>query len=300
MLKNMAKGNLPMRVMVIRGTEIYFNHLFLLLLIAYGFLGVLPQGLIIFGSVLIHEIAHVLAGGRFGVRFSRIELLPFGGVARTEDFLEGNPEAEARVALAGPLSNLLLIILGVLWHAYGTSHHQLIHFFIQCNAVIGAFNLLPGLPLDGGRVQRAYWATRVGFQEATRRAIQAGKYTSAGLAVLGVISYAGKITDLNPLVMALFLYFASLREEQTARYVFLRYLNRKKGELKQKGVMSSREIVATPSVLIREITASFAPRRYHLIKVVDSQGEIIRTITEQQLIAALFEYGPNLPLSRIP
>ncbi|MHB1127510.1 MAG: site-2 protease family protein [Bacillota bacterium] len=286
--------------MVARGTEIHFNRFFLLLLVAYGFLGVLPQGLIIFGIVFIHEAAHVLAGWRYGIRFSSIELLPFGGVARTEDFLEGNPEAEARVALAGPLSNLLMIILGILWHTYGKSSHELIHFFIQSNAVIGAFNLLPGLPLDGGRVHRAYWASRVGFQEATRKAIEAGKYTSAGLAVAGVISYANGITDLTPLVMALFLYFASLREEQTARYVFFRYLNRKKGELMQKGVMSSREIVATPAVRIREITASFVPRRYHLIKIVDDQGIVIRTITEQQLITALFEHGPNMPLGRIP
>ena len=94
-----------MKLGTIYGIRLIINDYFLLLLLGYALLGVLGQVLIIFGLVLYHETAHVLAARRYGIKVREVELLPFGGVARLEQMLEAKPSVEIRVALAGPLSN---------------------------------------------------------------------------------------------------------------------------------------------------------------------------------------------------
>ena len=79
-----------MKLGTIYGIRLIINDYFLLLLLGYALLGVLGQVLIIFGLVLYHETAHVLAARRYGIKVREVELLPFGGVARLEQMLKQN------------------------------------------------------------------------------------------------------------------------------------------------------------------------------------------------------------------
>ena len=97
----------------IAGVQLVLNRYFLALLCLYFLTGVLVKALVVFGLVFYHELFHVVAAMRLGIKVREIELLPFGGVAKMEDLLELRPSTELKVALAGPLSNALL--LTIIW-----------------------------------------------------------------------------------------------------------------------------------------------------------------------------------------
>ncbi|GJM75651.1 hypothetical protein HMSSN036_78670 [Paenibacillus macerans] len=104
-----------------------------------------------FAIVFIHELGHVTAARMYGIRVLSVQMLPFGGVAVMEDAGDLTAGREIAIALAGPLQNALLILASLLLHAAGLWDGPFLDYFIQSNILIALFNLLPILPLDGGK-----------------------------------------------------------------------------------------------------------------------------------------------------
>ncbi len=144
--------------------------------------------LLFFASVLFHELAHSMVARIYKIRVVSITLFVFGGVARI-----GREPAKAiqefNIAIAGPLASLFL--------AFG--FYSLTQFFLyaqmtgalavwlwQTNAALALFNLLPGFPLDGGRIFRAIvWGVTKDFARATKVAGMSGKIVAYGMIVFG-------------------------------------------------------------------------------------------------------------------
>jgi Zn-dependent protease len=128
---------------------------------------------IVFGSVALHELGHIVAARRFGIGTSGITLYPFGGLARlTRE--SRTPTEELVVALGGPAVNVLLAGLGgALMLVFGSG--PLLASFVWINVVLLLFNLVPAYPMDGGRVLRAALWRWKGRRLATRWAARAGQ-----------------------------------------------------------------------------------------------------------------------------
>jgi Zn-dependent protease len=157
--------------------------------IARWVLGVTTM-LLFFCSVVGHELAHSLMAQHYGMRVPSITLFAFGGVSMiaTEMRTAGQ---EFVVAIVGPLSSwAMAAVCGLLWLVLGDSPARLVLGYIGgTNAVLGLFNLLPGFPLDGGRVLRAaIWARSKDVVRATRIAANGGRVVGYGLMVLGVFA----------------------------------------------------------------------------------------------------------------
>ncbi|MFJ3924240.1 site-2 protease family protein [Streptomyces sp. NPDC090022] len=109
-----------------------------------------------YASVLVHELAHAVAGLRFKLQVRRIQLQFFGGATDVDE--AGTPGREFVLAFVGPLLSLLLagvFYLGMTAVDPGTVPGVLLAGLMISNLIVAAFNLLPGLPLDGGRMLRA-------------------------------------------------------------------------------------------------------------------------------------------------
>lgn len=145
------------------------------------------SGAFLIGSVLAHEGSHAIVAQRRGMHVRRIQLLAFGGYTLIDGKSERPPD-ELAVAASGPIVSLLLA--GVLWLvaelASGMPEAQdAIRFLAFVNLFIAAFNLLPGFPMDGGRVLRALvWQVNGSRIRATELAVQAGRIF--GWIVIGV------------------------------------------------------------------------------------------------------------------
>ena len=149
--------------------------------------------LLLFVCVLLHELGHSLAARRYGIPVARVVLFIFGGVAQISRSPR-RPSDELVVALAGPAVSLLLAA-GCLFAARqvtggGTAPRvatAILHYLTILNLGVLCFNLLPGLPLDGGRVLRALlWAWTGSLPRATRAAAVLGAGLGLGLLALGV------------------------------------------------------------------------------------------------------------------
>ncbi len=147
--------------------------------------------LLFFASVVTHELAHGLVGRANGLIFKSITLFIFGGAAHM--VREPSKAAqELRMAVAGPISSLVIAgLFWMVWNTFSGTSPQLALMALwlaQINLVLAVFNLLPGFPLDGGRVLRALvWHFSGSYKKATRIATQAGR-------VVGYLFVIGGVT----------------------------------------------------------------------------------------------------------
>ena len=172
-----------------------------------------------FACVLVHELAHALAARTVGVATTEIRLFVFGGVAR----IAGEPAdagAEALVAMAGPLASVTIAGLCDLasWRVAGPAGDLLAWLFLG-NLVVAGFNLLPGFPLDGGRVARALVWRLTGRRLLATRVTAAGGRALAAVLVLGGAGAA--LWERTPrwlpqVVLGLFLWRAAAEGERSA------------------------------------------------------------------------------------
>ena len=163
---------------------------------------------VLYISVLLHELTHSLVARAMGLPVRRIVLQLLGGVSEiTEE--PKTPGVEYLISVAGPMTSLLLAGLGwALVAALPTPGYPrtIAFFFAWINTVVGVFNLLPGLPLDGGRVLRSvlWWFTRDKLS-ATRRSAYAGR--GVALALVAVAVQLTTVRSVNAQVDFLFLLF---------------------------------------------------------------------------------------------
>ena len=172
-----------------------------------------------FACVLLHELSHALVARAIGVPTAEIRLFVFGGVARISGE-PADPGGEAVVAMAGPLVSVLLAGLLDLasWVVPGPAGDLLAQLYVG-NLVVAGFNLLPGFPLDGGRVARALvWRVTGRRLLATRVTALLGRVLAAVLVLGGGAAALWQQTPrwLPQVVLGLFLWQAAAEGERSA------------------------------------------------------------------------------------
>ena len=170
-------------------------------------------GIAFFACLAVHEVAHAVVARRFSVRVRGITLFLLGGVAEIEGELP-TPGSEFAVALAGPATSVVIasaFALGSRWaHQLGWTGPEGVLFTLSVvNLGVAVFNLIPGLPLDGGRILRAaIWRRTGSFVRATKIAAVGGRVVATTLVAIGlVVSLAGDPVALWYLPMGVFIWF---------------------------------------------------------------------------------------------
>ncbi|MFZ1947166.1 MAG: site-2 protease family protein [bacterium] len=164
--------------------------------------------LALFASVLVHELAHSLVAIRNGLMIRKITLFIFGGVAHMESEPQ-RPGVEFKMAVAGPLASLALaVVLGVAWvlvpgGVAGGAVVLVLEYAALANAALACFNLIPGYPLDGGRVLRAaLWKATGDFLRATIAAAAIGRMVGLLLVFLGAM-FSAAYASMGPMWIVL-------------------------------------------------------------------------------------------------
>ena len=197
--------------------------------LSYGFNAVEPPearwaysfafSILLFLCVALHELGHSFVAMRYGIRIRSITLYIFGGVASMED-IPRDPGMEARMAVAGPsvsgiigVASVLLSFQSALLLGGGHPLTTLLWTLGMINIVLMVFNLLPAFPMDGGRILRAWFASRMPYVEATRRAAGIGKLFAILMGILGIMGSPFLI------LIAFFIYIAASDEERSTAIV---------------------------------------------------------------------------------
>lgn len=154
-------------------------------------LGIL-SALMLFFSVVLHEVGHSYVARHYGIRILGIRLFIFGGVAQM-DREPQSPQVELKVALAGPAVSAILASVFFVFSQLPIASLAAVSFFLaQANLAMVIFNMIPGFPMDGGRVLRAIvWQRKNDYHAATKLATDIGRYVAFGFMGLGGMMMLG-------------------------------------------------------------------------------------------------------------
>lgn len=224
--------------------------------------------ILLFSSILLHEIGHSYFAKKYGVKIDSITLMLFGGVASMEE-IPRNPAQEAKMAIAGPMvsftiGTMCLLFNGVLSDLQpsfpDTNIFHVIWLLGYINLIVGIFNLLPAFPMDGGRILRAWYATSMPYVEATQRAAYVGKMFAFMMGMLGIL--------YNPwlILIAFFIYIGASEEARiTAVSVILEKVPVRK-------VMASDIVSVQPSMTIDELSTLMFEKKHMGYPVIEGNN----------------------------
>lgn len=164
------------------------------------FAAALTTVIFFFASIILHELGHATVAARYGIKTRSITLLPIGGVAEIEQEPQ-KPFADFAVAIAGPITSLLLggLFFGLyfLLHPINVPLGGITAYLGYVNIFLGLFNLLPGYPMDGGRILRAIvWGATKSYSRGTRIAATVGTFVAYLFIFFGItLLFRGQIAN---------------------------------------------------------------------------------------------------------
>ncbi|MHC4132170.1 MAG: site-2 protease family protein [Planctomycetota bacterium] len=236
-------------------------------------------------SIVFHEFCHSIVARQFGLPMRGITLFIFGGVAEMKHE-PPSAKAEFMMAIAGPLSSFLLagfvFLLQniIIKYSFAIPIAHVLKYLALLNVVLACFNLLPGFPLDGGRILRSIlWGIKKDLEWATRIASSLGSAFGIMFVILGVtFAFTGNI--LGGIWLCLIGSF--LRGASKTSYKQLLLRNRLEGQ-KVRSVFRPEPIFAPASITIEQLVKDYF-YRYHLkVFPVLSNELLVGCVTAQQI-----------------
>lgn len=275
-------------------------------LVAYA-IGIV-MALLLFGSVLLHELGHSLVAKKQGIQVNAITLFLFGGVASIDQESK-TPEKAFQVAIAGPLVSIVLFVLlfglSIILPTAPLPFKELIATLARMNLVLALFNLIPGLPLDGGQVLKAIvWKVTGSRFKGIRWAANAGKFLGWSAIILGMAS-------LFLLQSGLGLWIAFLGwfgVQNASNYDRVTDLQETLLEIKASDVLTREFRVVEAEMTLRQFADNYllnptgarvyfaaSKGRYQGMVMVDDLNYVERSLWETQNLYRIIK-----PLSEIP
>ena len=264
----------------------------------YWIVGI-ASALLLFGTVLIHELAHALVAKRRGLEVPRITLFIFGGMSH----LQRQPSSageEFQIAAAGPATSFVIAALtgaaGFLLGGASEYSEAILYYLAVVNLALGIFNVLPGFPLDGGRVLRSIaWKRTGSFRRATRIAAGVGEIFGYALIIGGVaILLAGGLLDGIWLAFIGWFLLTAARGESQGQQL--------EGVLKRlvaRDVMREDFVSVKPGVPLKEVVDDYMIGQGERAVMVANDGSVAGILTVSDIRRTPRDLWPNTPAQRV-
>ncbi|UCD54919.1 MAG: site-2 protease family protein [Candidatus Omnitrophota bacterium] len=288
------------RLFKVADISINIHITFFLLLLLFLNMGVKWLFLIvaIFFFVTLHELSHSLVAKKFGIRVKEITLLPIGGVASMTK-MPDKPYQEFLISLAGPMLNIAVVIIfflplyyilgpEVLFHPLSVKTFPLtIAHIYWINLILAIFNLIPAFPMDGGRIVRALLAGKLGYQKATKIAVNFGHIFALLFGYIGLIN--GHILLI---IIAVFIYMAASSEELQ---VDLRETLKK---FTIKDIVPSQFLTLQKEATLSKVLELMFHSHQEDFPVIEG-GRMVGFITRSDIINGIHQHGVSANVSLV-
>ena len=269
---------------------------------AVAYLTTVVSVLLLFASLIVHEIGHALAARRQGIDVRRIDLFLFGGLTQMSRDAE-TPSEEFKVAVAGPLATLGVIFVCVAVDLSIVGWHRLTHaivldndiritpvllslsWLLPMNVLLLIFNLIPAFPLDGGRIARAIvWRVTGDKRRGTQISAKLGQGFAVILAGIGIwllVGY-GSFSGLWLVAIAFLL-------GQSARGALVQSaLTRRIEGVRVADIMDTQPVaIPSPTPVRQALDEYFLRYRWSWFPVVDERGRFVGIARQERVQAAL-------------
>ncbi|HEY6340707.1 MAG TPA: site-2 protease family protein [Bryobacteraceae bacterium] len=250
----------------------------------YIWMGV-AGAILLFGSIVVHELCHSLVARRYGIPMKGITLFVFGGIAEMDDE-PPSANSEFMMAIAGPLASVAIgfIFYGIEAAGRSSAPIQLtgvVAYMARINWILAAFNMVPAFPLDGGRVLRSLlWRHNHDVRRATRTASKIGSGFGIALMVLGVVNlFFGHIVS----AIWWFLIGMFLKSVAQAAYERVVVTSALQGEPIKKFMHTDLDTV-TPETTLADLVNQHIYRNHHgMLPVLSDSNRLEGYVTSDQV-----------------
>jgi Zn-dependent protease/CBS domain-containing protein len=255
--------------------------------------------LLLFVTVLVHELAHAFVAISRGLPVPKITLFIFGGVSHMSRQPRTAGE-EFAIAAAGPATSLVIAILSVAaavgLHSIDEHAEAIAYYLAVVNLLLAVFNLLPGFPLDGGRVLRSIaWRRTKSFRKATQIAGGVGETFGYALMIAGVVLLLGvsAIDGLWFLFVGWFLLSAAKGESQNLQ------LEGILARLKARDVMREDFVTVTPGHSVQDVVDDYMIGQGERAVVVANERGVLGLITVSDVSRVPRDTWPQAPVQGV-
>ena len=254
--------------------------------------------LVAFFSLTLHEACHSIIAVRLGYRVSSVEIQPFGFVARLQGGLLRASD-ELAIAAAGPVCSLVAGCAALSIGRLLPVVSEALNPFVAFNLSLAAVNLLPALPLDGGRISKAFLQMATGPRIAVRVCGALGVVFGAAMLAFAVILSCKGMGNITLYIMGLFLVIAALRELKYADSARIDAMMRRKSVLRGGGWLDFKQFAMSKNTSAGEALRVLSMNRYNVIIVVDADMKKLGEIDECRLMSGIARYGVQVPLEKL-
>ncbi len=251
-----------------------------------------------FAAIVIHEISHIVVSVAQGRKLYCIRIFIIGiSAIFYEDYYKDTNFF--LIYIAGPISNLLISLVCVLINTYYLTKSDNIHFFILTNVFLALFNLLPVLPLDGGKILRDILISKMGLFKAHKYS----KSMSRGLGLLiiltGIIQLHDNMYNFSLLFLGGYIFYCLKYDESEVYFMNIKNLVYKRSRFLKKGIYPGRELVVIKSMRLGDVVKNMDFDRIHIIYVLDENMRLVKVFTEQEIIDGMEKFNGEISFEEL-
>lgn len=287
-----------MRICTVSGVRVQCSPLVLLLIPVLLCLDAGAELVMVLFSLTLHELCHAIAARSLGYRVASVELHPFG-FAATMDTPPLTELDELCIAAAGPVASLAAATAATAACHYFPGHTTALKGFIDINMTLAVVNLLPALPLDGGRAARALLSGLLGGGRATALCAGFGMFAGAAMLAAGVWSLIKYGANLTLAVMGAFLAIAAAKEAARSRSARLSAMVKRSAALRRGESIGVKYMAMSTDAGVGDALRRISTGKYNVILVVDSALRAVGRLDEGALMDAVARGGAGRSLGEL-
>lgn len=280
-------------------TKIKIDIIFILIIVSAAFSGFLHKSCNMLLALMIHEIGHIIAAKGLDYKIDKIHILPIGGKIEIRDLDDMPIESELVVILAGPMANFFMTIFLLFLVTGGFFPFETGKKIINYQLTLGFFNLLPALPLDGGRIFVLWLRQKLSFLSAIKIATKTGKIISTVLLTTAIVGFFVQKAFVEFAIMGVFLFFYANKEEKEAPFIFIKTTAGKWQILSKQRLMSVESVVVIENTPVKDIMYQFGPKKYHLIYLLNNKMGVEKRFTESEIFDLIAEKGLDITMKEL-
>lgn len=289
-------------------TRIYVHITFLFSAIILALSGYMLHLAIFAGSLLVHETGHLVTASLMGAQVTRVEIWPFGAVGKVEHVWQIEPVSEAVVALFGPVHSGILasvasvvrmVVANKLVGADVVAQFPLLDLLIRVNLGFFLINLVPCLPLDGGRFLRSRLAMKMGYIEASKTVARWGLWFGSASFAIGIVGIILGLPWYILLALGPLLIWGAMEEKEGVTFQNVMWLFAKNERLLKQKTMPVEEILVSENACVRDVILKLKPSKYHVILVAGKSMKVRGKVSETKILEAFYKGKLNLRLREL-
>ncbi|MBU3202721.1 M50 family metallopeptidase [Clostridium algidicarnis] len=239
--------------------------------------------------VFVHEFSHALMAKFLGVKKVKIKITPIGFSMTGDEFKDISFAKEVAIVIAGPAANIIIALIFYL--IYKSYHFDIFEISMKTNLVLGCFNLLPALPLDGSRLLNLCLQRKYTCKKAHKIKVNTSMIIGALIFSYFIFLVFNKILNISLGLLSFFIINISYKEKGRIVYIIIGDIMKKKVKFLKNRCIENKSLCISYKYTLLETLSLIDKNKYYTFVVLEDDMKVIDIVYEQEIIEGLKSYG---------